>query len=118
MKASGTTRPWLRFCVVVADGIGGVQRFFQVAFLQPVVALLGVIGPDAGIAVGLQFLAHQQTVVAFHPRATLAGGLHLLRNAEQCSHVMTDLMGDHIGLGKSPAAEKRRAISSKNCRSR
>ena len=74
MKASGTTRPLAALLqVVVADGIGGVQRFFQVAFLQPVVALLGVIGPDAGIAVGLKFLAHQQTVVTFHPRATLAG---------------------------------------------
>ena len=65
-----------------------------------------MIGPDAGIAVGLQFLAHQQAVVAFHPRTALAGRLHLPGNAEQRLDVMTDLMGDHIGLGEVACSGK------------
>ncbi len=41
-------------------------------------ALLCMVGPDPREAVGLQFLAHQQAVVAFHARAALAGSLHPL----------------------------------------
>ncbi len=85
---------------IVTDGIGGVQCILQVAFLEPVMALLCVVGPDTGKAVGLQLLAHQQAVVAFHLRTALARRLHLLGNAQQRLHVMADLVGDHIGLGE------------------
>lgn len=86
--------------VVIADGIGGVQRLLQITRLQPLQTPLGVVRPNSGQAVGLQLLAHQQAVVAFEALATLAGGTDPGRDAEQRLHVMADLMGDHIGLGK------------------
>src|SRR5699024_6251102 len=50
---------------VVTDGMGGVERGFDVAGLQPVKAFLGLCGPDAGKAVGLQFLTYGQAFGAF-----------------------------------------------------
>src|SRR6056297_968928 len=44
---------------VVADRRGGCKGFFYIARFQPVMAILGVMRPDAGKAVGLEFLAHQ-----------------------------------------------------------
>ena len=85
---------------IVTDGIGGVQRILQVAFLEPVMALLCVVGPDTGKAVGLQLLAHQQAVVAFHPCAALTRRLHLQGYAQQGLHVMADFVGDYVGLGE------------------
>ncbi|MNE00383.1 hypothetical protein D3C80_927910 [compost metagenome] len=85
---------------VVADGVGGVQGFFDIAGLQPVQAFLRLESPDAGQAVGLQLLAHQQAIVAFHALATLARGLDLGRDAEQGLHMVADFVGDHVGLGE------------------
>ena len=64
---------------IIADGVGGVQRFLQVTFFEPVMTLLRMVRPDAGQAIGLQFLTHQQAVVAFHLGATLACGNTVLR---------------------------------------
>ncbi|MNG26148.1 hypothetical protein D3C84_1111000 [compost metagenome] len=44
---------------VVANGVGGVQGFFDIAGFQPVQTLLRMVGPDPGQAIGLQFLAHE-----------------------------------------------------------
>src|SRR3990167_6613521 len=68
---------------VIADGVGGVQRFFDIPRLPPVVPALAMEGPYARQAVGLQFLADQQASGTFHPLAALAGGIDLGRNAEQ-----------------------------------
>src|SRR5262245_2309113 len=40
---------------VIADGVGGRKRFFQVARLQYVLHLLRVMRPDPGQKIGLQF---------------------------------------------------------------
>src|SRR5690606_30318548 len=40
--------------VVVADGGRRVERLLDVTLLEPVARLLGVVRPDAGIAVGLE----------------------------------------------------------------
>lgn len=58
---------------IVADGVGGVQGFLDVARLQPVQPLLCTVGPDPGEAVRLQFLAYRRAVGALHARR--AGGL-------------------------------------------
>ncbi|MNP62649.1 hypothetical protein D3C76_1579490 [compost metagenome] len=49
--------------VIVAEHRGRFQRGLQIAWLQPVQALLGMVRPDARQAVGLQFGAHFQAVV-------------------------------------------------------
>ncbi|MNN69514.1 hypothetical protein D3C81_1853050 [compost metagenome] len=59
-----------------------------------------LVGPDTGQAIGLQFLAHQQAIVAFHALTALACGLHAGRHPQQGLHVVADFVGNHIGLGK------------------
>ena len=48
--------------VVVADGGGGAKGRFQVAVLEDVLHLLRVVGPDAGVEVGLELEADRQFV--------------------------------------------------------
>jgi len=84
---------------VVADGRGGVERAFDVALLDDVTRLIGVVSPDAGKTVGLQFQAHRQGVGLLfgHGAARL---VDFPGNAEEVLHVMADFMGDHVGLRK------------------
>lgn len=103
---------------IIANGIGRVERFFDIARLQPVQSSLCMVGPDAGQAIGLQFLTHQQAAIAFHLPALLARCLNFRGNAEQGLHVVSDFVSDHVGLGEVPAAEKRWDISWKNAMSR
>src|SRR4051812_9663310 len=72
---------------IVADGGGGGQTFLHVAFLQDAEALLGVIGPDSGITIGLQFGAHR---AAFGARILRPAPLH---RAQQVLDVVPILMG-------------------------
>ena len=65
---------------VITNGIGGIQRLFNITRLQPVQSLLRLIRPDAGQAVRLQFLAHQQAIVAFKALATAPRGIDLGRH--------------------------------------
>ena len=83
---------------VVADGGRRAQPFFDVPFIEPVAAG-GVIAPDAGVAVGLQFLANGERVALGFGRA----GPHLVhaaRHPGQRLDVMADLVGDDVGLGE------------------
>ena len=107
VNESGTTRTLaLLLQAVVANGVGGVQGFFDVARFQPVQALLGIMGPDPGQAIGLKFLAHQQATVAFHLPTLLASGLNFRRYAEQGLHVVSDFVSDHVGLREIPRRGK------------
>jgi hypothetical protein len=83
---------------VVADRRGGVECFLDVAWLEPLVLLLREVGPHAGVAVGLQLLAHQQPVVALDLRAARAQLRHLLGHAGDGLHVVADLVRDHVRL--------------------
>jgi hypothetical protein len=47
---------------VVADRRGGAQRLLHVAGLEDAAGRVGVLGPHAGQAVGLQLEAHRQLV--------------------------------------------------------
>ena len=90
---------------VVADGGGGGEGFLQVAGLQPGVALLRMVRPQAGVAVGLQFLAHQQAAIAFDAFAALARLVHPRGDAGERLHVVADLVRDDVGLGEIAAAQ-------------
>ena len=83
---------------VVADLAGGVQGLVDVAFFDDAVAL-GVMGPDAGIAVGLQ-LDPDRDGVAVARRSALALPVGALEDAGKVLDVVADLVGDDIGLGE------------------
>ena len=69
--------------------------------------LSGLVGPDAGVAVGLQFLAYQQAVVAFHVAAAGALRVDLARHAGDGLDVVADFMCDNVGFCEIAAAEAR-----------
>src|SRR6185369_7332065 len=82
---------------IVADRAGGFQRLVDVAGFDQPAFLIGVVGPHAGEAVGLQFHPHGQGV-GFALAHVGAGFADLSLDAQYVLHVMADLVGDHIGL--------------------
>jgi len=40
---------------VIADNVGGVQRFFDIPCFQQLAGAVGMVGPDAGKAIRLLF---------------------------------------------------------------
>ena len=58
----------------------------------------GVLGPDPGVAVGLQFERHRELVLAC--RVALHLPPHLGLGAEQVLHVVAVLVGQHVRLGE------------------
>ena len=95
--------PALRFALkrVIADGLGGAHSFLEIAGLHYRLSLrvLGIGGPNAGIAVGLKLDLHLDRI-AF---VLASAGLQLLRLA-QCAQnvldVMANLVCDDIGHGE------------------
>ena len=84
---------------IVADGAGCVEPLLDVALLEPVVDLVVEIGPHAREAIGLQFHADLQRIAIAFGHARLET-LHLVGNAEQLLHVVSDLVRDYVCLGK------------------
>ena len=95
----------------MADAV--CKRGVDVAGLQQLPLLLGVMRPDAGEAVGLQLDAHLHAVGLDLRAGRALRLLHLGQDAEQVLHVMADLVRDHIGLrelaGLAAAAAEARA---------
>ena len=55
---------------IVADRGGGVKRVLDIALLEDLEALIGICGPDAGEAIGLQLDADaQRTCSPFESRS-------------------------------------------------
>jgi len=81
--------------VVVADRGSGVHCGFDVALLEEV-ALFGGIGPDSGVAIGLELDADGDGIG--HSRIAL----HLLADfsldARDFLHVVADLVSTYVGL--------------------
>src|SRR5439155_317151 len=84
---------------IVADRAGGGQGLLDVAGFENVARLVGMKGPDAGEAVGLQFQSYRQRI-ALYLRGVLASLVNLVHDAEQVLHVMADFVRDHISLGE------------------
>jgi hypothetical protein len=84
---------------VVADGAGSVQPFLDVACLDDVARAIGVVGPDPGQAIGLELKAHRQGV-GLGLAGTAARRFHLVQDAKQVLHVVTNLVRDDVRLGK------------------
>ena len=85
---------------VIANRLGGSDRLLDIAGFQNVPFLIGIMGPHAGQKIGLEFQSHGKLVLR------IAGQLAVLRldaDPQQVLHMMSDLMGDHVGIGKVAA---------------
>jgi hypothetical protein len=89
---------------VVADGRCGIERFLDIARFQPAVALLGMVGPDAGIAVGLKFLSYEQAAVALQIAAAPPHIADASGRVRQRLDVVADFVGDDVGFGEITAS--------------
>ncbi|TPW04171.1 MAG: hypothetical protein FD125_1247 [bacterium] len=88
---------------VVADGRGRLHASFEITGLERYFAIRDrgrVAGPDAGVAVGLQFQCDGIAVGLGLTRGALLGGANLFRKPGQRLDVVTVFMGDDIGAGK------------------
>src|SRR6266576_7361565 len=84
---------------VVADRRRGSQRRLHVAGVEELQALLRAVRPYPGEAVGLQLHLDLEMVRLRLPHAALQL-LRLGQDAEQVLHMMTELVGDYVGLGE------------------
>jgi len=91
---------------VVADGARCVECLFDITLLEDPTRPVGVISPDAGQAVGLQFEHNRKTVSLFFtdpaPQA-----VDLICNPQKILDVVSDLVGNHFGLGNVARGTKR-----------
>ena len=86
---------------IVADLSCGIERFFNVTFLQPALHLMIEMGPNARQTVGLKFHAHLDLI----GRAFIRTALQLLNffsNAKERLHMVADFVRHHVSLAKSP----------------
>ena len=74
------------------------EPFLHVALLEHLARPVGVVRPDARVAVGLELEHHRERVAPALSRDPLLRLVHLLRGPEQRLHVMSHLVGDHVGL--------------------
>ena len=96
---------------VIANGGRRVKPRFDVAFFENVLFLLGMVGPDAGVIVGLEF-EHHGELLGIGPADPALHLGDLLAGAEQVLNVVADLVGDHVGLGELSGAWNRLFSSS------
>ncbi len=89
---------------VIANGLGGVQRLFQVTGFQNAL-LLHIMAPDTGKAVRLKLHTHGQTV-HLRLRRTLLHLTHLRLDTQQLLYMVADFMRNDIALRKIAARAK------------
>lgn len=85
--------------LVIANGGSGIHRFLDVALLQHLPTLVGVLGPDTGKAIGHQLHAHGKRI-GFLARNTLLGALHLGQDAEEVFDMVPHFMRHNVGISK------------------
>src|SRR4051794_27705370 len=95
---------------VIADRGRRAHRGFDIARLDRLPSLVGLRGPDAGEAVGLQLDFHLEMIGVRLAHALLLL-LHLGKDAELVLHVMADLVRHHIGLCELAGARARVAAA-------
>ena len=86
--------------LVVTDGARRLHGFLDVALVQGIVLVVGVLGPDAREAIGHQLDAHGELVRLGLARRALLAALDLAEDAELVLDVVADLVGDDVGVGE------------------
>src|SRR5262245_43354604 len=79
-----------------------LQGCLHITGLEEPPLFLGVVSPHPGQAVGLQLDANLK-LIGLDLIHTALRLLHLRQDSKQVLHVVTDLVRDHIGLGKLAA---------------
>ena len=74
------------------DGLCCSDRLFDIAGFEPVL-LSGIVRPDAGIAIGLEFEGDREPII-------ITGLLHLVHRAGQILNMVAKLVSNDICLGK------------------
>lgn len=83
--------------MVVADGGGCVHGGIHVSFFQEI-ALLGGVGPNSGVAIGLELDADGDGIG--HVRIVFDRLTDFLLGAYDFLHVVANFVSDHVGLGE------------------
>ena len=107
VKLSGTTMPWrLLLQRIVADRFRGAHALLEVARLHHRLAFgsLGVGGPDARIAIGLQLDLDLDRIALGLARTRLQRCAPCSSVPIEVLDVMADLMRDDIGHARSRRA--------------
>ena len=101
MKLSGTTMPCCCFCSVSSPTEeAAVRARLQVARLENVPGLIGLLRPHAGETIGLQFDPHRHLVRTDAAARRLFFGGCLVGDAQLVLNVMPHLVRDDIGAGE------------------
>ena len=85
--------------VVVTDCGRRSQCRFHVTFLEDLLARLGVMGPDSRQEIRLQLEPDRELIRLGFARALLRC-VDFRADPELILDVMSDLVGDHVGLGE------------------
>ena len=101
----GHVSPGLPLHPVIADSAGRIEGFLDVALLEDVAGLVGVVSPDTGKTVRLQ-LHHDRKLVGLCLARPAAERMDLLGNPQEVLDMMPHLVGDDIGLGEIPRRAK------------
>ena len=84
---------------IVSDGCSRLQGSFNIPRFDELPLCLGALRPDAGEAVRLQLHPDLQ-IVSLNLVHPALGFLHLWQYSKLVLHVVADLVGNHIRLGK------------------
>ncbi len=84
---------------VIADSLRGAEGFFDVAWLEDIFHFLGMVGPDPGEEIGLQFEADGEFVVFGFTEAVLLS-VDFVGDAEDFLDVVAYFVSDDIGDGE------------------
>jgi len=93
--------PGLSLEPVVANSACRIESFLDVTLLEDVAGLVGMIGPDAGQTIRLQF-HHDRKFVWPLPRLSGREANGPFSNSQQVLDMMPHLVGDDVGLREIP----------------
>ena len=94
---------------VVADGLGQLKTFLQVAVLHRTKHLVVVVCPYAGIVVGQQLQADAD-LIATHLVGLTHGLMGLVERSQEVLHVVAYLVGNDVGVGKIATLDTQLAL--------
>ena len=111
VKLSGTTQPWLARCSASSPIRAAVSSALRMSSSVSCSRSCDRVGPDAGVAVGLQLDRGPRARSTARSPTAAALGVDLGEQAELVLHVVADLVGDHVGAWRTRRASRAAAPS-------